>query len=94
MVQLPVDNYGRQQAPRAGRCAAGRQPVDVLAHAVRAIGADSPALVAYGRAPGRREITISFDFHRHQVPVSRYGVWAFIKTRTSPAGQGFRSPVA
>ena len=55
---------------------------------------DVPAPFAYGRAPGCREITISFDGHPHQVPVSRYGVWAFIKTRTSPVGQGFRSPVA
>ena len=40
MVQLPVDNHGRHQAPRAGRCAAARQPAGVLAHAVRAIGED------------------------------------------------------
>ena len=40
MVQLPVDNHGRHQAPRAGRCAAGRQSAGVLAHAVRAIGED------------------------------------------------------
>lgn len=49
------------------------------------------ACFAYGRAPWRQSITISFDGRLHNVPVSRYGVWAFVKARTDPHGHEFPS---
>jgi len=39
---------------------------------------------AYGRAPGRQSVTISLDGHRHHVPISPSGVWAFIKNSHRP----------
>jgi hypothetical protein len=47
---------------------------------------------AFGSAPGRQTIEIDFDGHLHQVPVSRYGVWAFIKTSTSPGKPAYPTP--
>lgn len=41
---------------------------------------------AYGSAPGRKSITISFDGRLHDIPVSPHGVWALIKVRTGPHG--------
>jgi hypothetical protein len=52
------------------------------------------AYFAYGSAPGRRSVTISFDDRLHDVPVSRHGVWAFIKIRTNPRGHKFPSLTA
>ncbi len=52
------------------------------------------AYSAYGTAPGRQSITINFDGGLHRIPVSRYGVWAFIKIRTDPHGHGFPAPAA
>jgi hypothetical protein len=70
----------------------GAGPLDRLGP-LQTGGQIGDAHFAYGRAPGRREITISFDGHSHQVPVSQAGVWAFIKIRASPAGRGFRPPM-
>jgi hypothetical protein len=50
------------------------------------------ACFAFGSAPGRQSITIEFDGRLHQVPVSRYGIWAFNKLRTDPDARGFPSP--
>jgi len=52
------------------------------------------AYYAYGRAPGRQSITIEFDGHRHRIPVSSHGAWAFIKVRTDPERRGFPTPTA
>jgi len=52
------------------------------------------AYFAYGSAPGRQSVTISFDDRLHDVPVSRHGVWAFIKIRTNPHGHEFPSLTA
>jgi len=41
-----------------------------------------------------RTITINFDGSRYQVPVSRHGVWAFIKTSTDPGNCEFPTPTA
>ncbi|MGH3302805.1 MAG: hypothetical protein ACRDOK_14190 [Streptosporangiaceae bacterium] len=38
--------------------------------------------VAYGSAPGRQSVTISLAAQRHDVPVGRYGIWAFVKVVT------------
>ncbi len=43
------------------------------------------ACFAYGAAPRRQSVTISFDGRLHEVPVGPAGVWAFIKARTNPA---------
>ena len=43
------------------------------------------ASFAFGRAPGRASVTISFDGQRFEVPVGPRGVWAFIKAGTGPA---------
>jgi hypothetical protein len=59
---------------------------------VRTGGQIHDACFAYGSAPGCQSITIDFDGRLHQVPVSRHGVWAFIKIRTDPGGWGFPSP--
>jgi hypothetical protein len=50
------------------------------------------ACFAFGSAPGHQSITIDFDGRRHQVPVSRYGIWAFIKIRTDPDAHSFPAP--
>jgi hypothetical protein len=52
------------------------------------------ACFAYGGAPRRESVTISFDGHRHDVPVGQHGVWAFIKIRTGPNSHGFPSLTA
>jgi len=43
------------------------------------------ASFAFGRAPGRASVTISFDSQTFEVPVGPHGVWAFIKAGTGPA---------
>jgi hypothetical protein len=63
----------------------GAGPLDNLG-SVRTAGHLGPAYFAYGSAPGRQTITIGFDGHHHQVPVSRDGAWAFIKIRTETGG--------
>jgi hypothetical protein len=52
------------------------------------------ACFAYGSAPGRQSVTISFNSRRHDVPVGQHGVWAFIKVRTGPHSHGFPSLTA
>jgi hypothetical protein len=43
------------------------------------------ASFAFGRAPGRASVTISFDGQTFEVPVGPHDVWAFIKAGTGPA---------
>jgi hypothetical protein len=50
------------------------------------------AYFTYGSAPGRQSISIDFDGRRHQVPVSRHGVWAFIKLRTDASAANCLPP--
>jgi hypothetical protein len=61
---------------------------------LRTGGQAGDAYYAYGSAPGRQSITISFDGHLYHVPVSQHGVWAFAKIRTDPHGHGFPSLTA
>ncbi len=42
------------------------------------------AYFAFGKAPGRQSVTISFDGRLHHVPVNVHGIWAFIKVHTDP----------
>lgn len=60
---------------------------------VRTGGQIGSAYFAYGSAPGRQTVTISFDGRRYAAPVNRHGIWAFIKTRTDPDGHGLPRPV-
>jgi hypothetical protein len=76
-----------------GGASGGAGPLDTLGPSQTG-GQIGDSFFAYGRAPGRRKITIAFDGQRHQVPVSRDGVWAFIKTSTSPEPPAFPAPVA
>lgn len=62
----------------------GAGPLERL-ESIRTGGELGSARFAYGRAPGRRSVTISFDDHLHDVPVSRAGVWAFIKASPGAA---------
>jgi hypothetical protein len=74
-----------------GAGSSGAGPLNRLGP-VRTGGQIHDACFAYGSAPGCQSITIDFDGRLHQVPVSRHGVWAFIKIRTDPGGRGFPSP--
>jgi hypothetical protein len=60
----------------------------------RAGGTIGPACFTYGRAPGQRQVTISFDGQLHHVPVGRDGIWAFVKVRAGPDEQGFPARTA
>lgn len=57
-------------------------------------GQVASAYFAFGQAPAGQVITIDFDHHLHQIPVSSYGVWAFIKISSSPGHPGFPFPAA
>jgi hypothetical protein len=61
----------------ASGSSSGAGPLEGL-ESIRAGGEHGDARFAYGRAPGRSSVTISFDHSLHQVPVGRHGVWAFI----------------
>jgi hypothetical protein len=76
-----------------GGVSSGAGPFDALGP-VQTIWRNDNAYTAFGKAPGRQAVTIDFDHHLHQVPVSRHGVWAFIKTSTSPGNPGFPTPTA
>jgi hypothetical protein len=92
-AELEAETWKWDSGNWVGASSSGAGPLDHLGP-LQPGGQIGDAYFAYGRAPGRPEITITFDGHPHQVPVSSYGVWAFIKIRTSPAGQGFRCPMA
>ena len=63
----------------------GTGPLDGLA-SFQAGGGPGEICFAYGWAPGRGSVTISYDGRLHNVPVGRHGVWAFISTSPSAAG--------
>jgi hypothetical protein len=65
----------------------GAGPLDHLGPVV-AGGFIDDACYAFGAAPGRRSVTVEFDGRDHEVQVSRYGAWAFIKVRTDPRARG------
>jgi hypothetical protein len=75
----------------AGSSGAG--PLDHLGP-LQTGGQIGDAYSAYGTAPTRQSITVNFDGRLHHIPVSRYGVWAFIKIRTDPHGHGYPTPAA
>jgi hypothetical protein len=62
-------------------------PPDLTTPRIQGDGADygetSTSQFAHGVAPQHDHITISFNGHEHQVPVSSHGVWAFVEA-TNP----------
>jgi hypothetical protein len=76
-----------------GGGSAGAGPLDTLGPSQTG-GQIGNSYFAYGSAPGRQTITINFDGRLHQIPVSHHGVWAFIKTSTSPGNPGYPTPTA
>ncbi|HSS89403.1 MAG TPA: hypothetical protein VLL69_08800 [Streptosporangiaceae bacterium] len=83
-AELEAETWKWDSGNWVGASSSGAGPLDHLGP-LQAGGQIGDAYFAYGRAPGRQEITISFDGHPHPVPVSPHGVWAFIKIRTSAA---------
>jgi hypothetical protein len=55
----------------------GTGPLDGLA-SFQAGGEPGVICFAYGWAPGRGSVTMSYDGRLRDVPVSRHGVWAFV----------------
>lgn len=92
-AELEAEIWGWHGETWTSASSSGAGPLDTLGPA-QAGGQTGHAYFAYGSAPGRPSITISFDGHLHQVPVSPHGVWAFIKTSHSPGHPGFPFPAA
>jgi hypothetical protein len=90
-AELEAEIWAWDSEAWAGAGSSGAGSLDTLG-AVQADGQIGGACFAYGGAPGRRSITISFDDRLHEIPVSPDGVWAFIKVRTSPDGRGSPRP--
>jgi hypothetical protein len=62
----------------------GTGPLDTLG-TIQTGGEVGDAAYAFGRAPGRRSVTISFGGQTFEVPVGPHDVWAFIKAGHGPA---------
>jgi hypothetical protein len=88
-----VDGNGDGAELEAERCSwdegawtsgtsSGTGPLDGLA-AIQVGGDPGDICFAYGRAPGRGSVTISYDNRLYDVPVGRHGVWAFISASTT-----------
>ena len=65
----------------------GAGPLDHTG-SVQTGGEGGEARYAYGRAPGRQVITVSFEHRQYEVPVSQYGVWAFVQIAADPVSCG------
>jgi len=65
----------------------GAGPLDYVG-SLQTGGEIGPARFAYGRAPGRQVVTVSFEHRQYDVPVSQDGVWVFVKAATDPASCG------
>jgi hypothetical protein len=65
----------------------GAGPLDYVG-SLQTGGEVGPARFAYGRAPGRQAITVSFEHRQYDVPVSQDGAWAFVKVASDPASCG------
>jgi hypothetical protein len=89
-AELDAEAWTWDNGKWAGAGSSGAGPLDGLGP-VQTGGQVRNAYFAFGSAPSRPSITISFDGRLHHVPVSRHGVWAFIKIRTDPHGRGFPS---
>ena len=90
-LEAEIWEWGSGAWDSAGSSGAG--PLSNLAPE-RTGGYIGNAYFAYGSAPGRQSVTISFDDRLHDVPVNSHGIWAFIKIRTNPHGHEFPSLTA
>jgi hypothetical protein len=72
-AELEAEIWAWDSEAWAGAGSSGAGSLDTLG-AVQADGQIGGACFAYGRAAGRRSITISFDDRRHEIPVSPDGV--------------------
>jgi hypothetical protein len=77
-----------------GGCTSGAGPLSHLGPVSNDGQIDDAACFAYGSAAGRQSVTVEFGGRLHQVPVNRYGVWAFIKIRVNPDAGGFPALVS
>jgi hypothetical protein len=84
-AELEAEMWLWESGTWTGAGSSGAGPLSYLGP-VQTGGQIHDACFAYGSAPGRHSITIDFEGRLHQVPVSREGVWAFIKIRTDPGG--------
>jgi hypothetical protein len=83
-AELEAETWRWDSGEWVGAGSSGAGPLDHLGP-LQAGGQIGDACFAYGRAPGRREITISFDGRPYQVPVSRCGVW--IRSTSAELGE-------
>jgi hypothetical protein len=90
-AELDTEIWRWNGAGGDGAGSSGAGPLSTMGP-VQTGGQIDDAYFAYGSAPGRRSITISFDGRRCAVPVGRHGVWAFIRIRTDPQRHGFPAP--
>lgn len=81
--ELDAETWTWEAGAWISLASSGAGPLDALGPE-QADGQIDNAYFAFGQASARQAITIAFDHHLYQVPVSRHGVWAFIKTSTSP----------
>jgi hypothetical protein len=82
-AELEAESWRWYNGAWNGAGSSGAGPLSNLGH-LRTGGQIADACFAYGRAPGHQPVTISFNGHHYDVPVSQHGVWAFIKIRTDP----------
>lgn len=66
-----------------GASSSGAGPLDHLGRLVAGERVGD-AFFAYGSAPGCDVVTIQFEHHRYEVPVTPLGVWGFIKVAADP----------
>ncbi len=82
-AELEAETWEWDNGSWQGAFSSGAGPLSTLGP-LQTGGQIGEAYFAYGKAPGRQRVTISFDGRPHDVPVSREGVWAFVKIRTDP----------
>lgn len=76
-AELEVELWWWEEGAWTSGSSSGTGPLDGLA-SFQAGGEPGVICFAYGWAPGRGSVTISYDGQLHDVPISRHGVWAFV----------------
>ena len=92
-AELEAETWIWEAGAWTSGASSGAGPLDTLGP-VQTGGQIENAYFAFGQAPARQTVTSDFDRQLHQVPVSRHGVWAFIKTSTSPGNCGLPTRTA
>ncbi len=90
-AELESETWIWQAGVWAGAASAGEGPLDTLGR-VQTGGPVGNAYFAFGKAPAGQTIMIDFDHRLHPVQVSRYGIWAFMKSAASPGQCGPPAP--